>query len=206
MAIGSVIPMEELEEEGCDPYNYNMGRNLVISDEEIVEVRSLYIPDDFLEEIEINKEFNSKLTNDMKKFYEIKIEEMIKDRDRLSAETKDELYSLENIAKDLEVELDTKLDTKKVNTNDDSKKQISKNPTTISLSNNKIQNQIATNRDIKSFLAKVKQKSKTTTKITDKHIQSIDIDKETKRLKNMILKNKSDIDIDKELAFLEEKL
>jgi hypothetical protein len=141
MAIGSVIPMEELQEEGYDPYNYNMGRNLVISDENIEEVRSLYIPDNFLDEIIINKEFNSKLADDMKIFYKQKIEEMIKDRDKLATEKKEEIYSLEDIAKDLEVELDIQSDTKT-----ETKKEELKIP--------------PTNQHIKDFLNKSKQKSK----------------------------------------------
>lgn len=143
MAIGSVIPMEELVEEGYDPYNYNMGRNLVISDEEMIEVRSLYIPDDFLDEIVINKDFNSKLADDMKSFYKDKINEMITDRDKINTEKKDEIYSLEDIAKDLEVELDIQPDTKTEIKTDDIKKEA------------------PLNQNIKDFLSKSKQKAKT---------------------------------------------
>jgi len=205
MAIGSVIPMEELEEQAYDPYNYNMGRNLVISDETIEEVRSLYIPDNFLDEIIINKEFNSKLANDMKKFYKLKMIEMIKDRDKLSNENnKDEIYTLENIAKDLDVELDTqKMNTIPTKSN---LKQVKKESVSISL--NKSKQQYTPNDDIKSFFTKMNLSKKKLSKISDTKLKNIDVNidigNETNKLKKLVKTHNSNIDIEKELAFLEE--
>jgi len=71
----------------------------------LVEVRSLYIPDNFLDEITINKAYNENLANEMKNFYKLKITELIKDRDSLS-NTDTTLYSLEQIAEDLGINLD----------------------------------------------------------------------------------------------------
>ncbi len=193
MAIGNVIPMEELEENGYDPYNYNMGRNLVISDEEMIEVRSLYIPEDFLDEIEINSEYNTKLAENLKEFYKIKIDELITDRDKLSTKS-EEIYSLEDIAKDLDIEISN-------TTTKEDIKPSKKDSVKVSLKN--IKEDTPPREEIKDFLSKVKAKKKESP-ITDEEIEQIDIKKETLRLKKTISSNKINIDVDKELQFLEE--
>lgn len=195
-SIGSVVPMEELEEEGYAPYNYDMGRNLVISEEEMIEVRSLYIPEDFLDEIVINNSFNEKLENDMKSFYKTKLNEMLKDRDKMSTEKKEELYSLEDIAKDLniEIQIEEKLAE---NLSTSQPKKINPNSQKISLNESK--NHIANNEEIKEFLTKYKQIPKQKT-ISDK-----DIENESKKIKQSIKDNGLEIDVDKELRFLNDK-
>jgi hypothetical protein len=205
-AIGSVIPLEELEEEGFDPYSYDMGRNLVITDEEMLEVRSLYIQENFLEEIVINNSFNEKLESDMKSFYKTKLDEMIADRDKMNTDKKEEIYSLENIGKDLGIEIKT--DTKLADniTKKSEQKTLHKkpNPNSQKISLNESKNHIANDKEIKSFLSKYKQNPKQKP-ISDKDIE-IDTESESKKIYLSIKENNLNIDIEEELKFLEEEI
>ncbi|WP_428737653.1 hypothetical protein [Sulfurimonas sp.] len=102
LQVGSIKPVEELNEIGVFPTKYDIGKNVVINeaDNTIYEVRSLYVPDNFIEEIEINSQTNESLQQELKPHYEAVYEEMVQDLNQTGQED-DTIYSLQNIASDL---------------------------------------------------------------------------------------------------------
>lgn len=110
MQVGSIKEVADLMELGItSPTKYDVGRNFVSNDQtnEIYEVRSLYVPDNFTETITIEKtEPNIEFQEEMKAIYLEKYEELKKDREELKQKSKkkdddEEIYSLEDIIEDL---------------------------------------------------------------------------------------------------------
>jgi hypothetical protein len=122
LQVGSIKPVEELEELFIDPTNYDVGKNVVINeaDNTIYEVRSLYVPDDFINSVKINNKNNSTLEKDMKYFYKEIYTEMKNDLESSGSED-DIIYPITDIAKELKIKVDTKdfieVDSKNSNSN-----------------------------------------------------------------------------------------
>lgn len=106
LQVGSIKPVEELNEIGINPTAYDIGKNVVINeaDNTIYEVRSLYIPDDFTNTIKI-KSSNSNIENILKPYYNELYKEQIKDLETTNQED-DTIYSLNNLAIDLNLNVE----------------------------------------------------------------------------------------------------
>lgn len=106
LQVGSIKPVEELNEIGISPTKYDVGKNVVIneSDNTIYEVRSLYVPDDFIDSIEINTSSNELLEVELKSHYQSVYEEML-DELKATSQEDDALYSLHDVASDLGLSL-----------------------------------------------------------------------------------------------------
>ena len=98
MQTSSIKDSEELMERGLDdPTSFNVGRNLVINEatNSYYELRSLYVPEDFMESIVINTNKDNSFEEAMKPFYKQTIQ-------KLESElAEDEFYSISDLAKDL---------------------------------------------------------------------------------------------------------
>lgn len=106
LQVGSIKPVEELNEIGISPTKYDVGKNVVIneSDNTIYEVRSLYVPDDFIDSIEINASSNKLLEDELKSHSQAVYEEML-DELKATSQEDDAIYSLHDVASDLGLNL-----------------------------------------------------------------------------------------------------
>jgi hypothetical protein len=106
LQVGSIKPVEELNEIGINPTQYDVGKNVVINeaDNTIYEVRSLYIPDNFTETINI-KSSNSNIETILKPYYYELYKEQVKDLETTNQED-DTIYSLNDLAIDLNLNVD----------------------------------------------------------------------------------------------------
>jgi len=102
LQVGSIKPVEELNEMGISPTKYDVGKNVVINeaDNTIYEVRSLYVPDDFINSIAINTVCNDSLEEELKPHYQAVYEQMLEDLAQ-TGQKDDTIYSLHDIANDL---------------------------------------------------------------------------------------------------------
>jgi len=102
LQVGSVKPVEELNELGIFPTKYDVGKNVVINeaDNTIYEVRSLYVPDDFIETITLNTDTNDELEEELKAYYQATYEEQLNDL-KSTGQEDDTIYSLHDIANEL---------------------------------------------------------------------------------------------------------
>lgn len=74
--IHSVLDKEPLEERGINPKEFGIGEMIIKNESEYYNVRTLYVPDNFIKDIKINtSKKNEKFENEMKKY----IEETVKD-------------------------------------------------------------------------------------------------------------------------------
>ena len=139
----------------------------------------------------------------MKSFYKTKLDEMIADRDKMNTDKKEEIYSLEDIGKDLGIKIktDTKL-AENITNKSELKTPKKTNPNSQKVSLNENKNHIANDTEIKEFLSKYKQNIKQKP-ISDKDIE-VDIENESKKIKQSIKENNLNIDVEEELSFLEE--
>ena len=117
LQVGSVKPTEELNEIGINPTSYDVGKNVVIneSNNTIFEVRSLFIPDDFIDTVEINNKMNTKLETELKEYYKATYYQL-QDELKSTKQEDDTIYSLLDIAKDLSINIDTNNAIQKMNT------------------------------------------------------------------------------------------
>ena len=102
LQVGTIKPIEELAELGIFPTKYDVGKNVVINEanNDIYEVRSLYVPDDFIEDIVLKpSEEHVLFEEELKPFYIQAIHELKK-----SEKEEDAYYSIYELAKDLGVE------------------------------------------------------------------------------------------------------
>lgn len=105
MQTSSIKDSEELIERGIDdPTTYDIGRNLIIneSNNTYLEVRSLYVPEDFIDNIEINVNKDKSFEDFMEIFYY----ETIKKFENELIE--DSIYPLTELVKDLGISYDIK--------------------------------------------------------------------------------------------------
>lgn len=111
--VSSIKDMTILDEYGIDPTQYDIGKNMIINEtkNDIFEVRSLYVPEDFIEDIEINSNHNHQLEEELKIYYKEVYNEMKKDLKEKN-ESDDELYPLSQITIDLKFEVDSINDIK----------------------------------------------------------------------------------------------
>lgn len=73
--IHSVIDKEPLEGRGVNPKEFGVGEMIIKNESEFYNVRTLYIPDNFIKDIKINSsKRNEKFENEMKKYIEETIE------------------------------------------------------------------------------------------------------------------------------------
>lgn len=102
LQVGSIKPVEELNEISIFPTKYDVGKNVVINeaDNTIYEVRSLYVPDNFIENISIAPSINDSLHKELLVHYQAVYEEMLDDLVTTKQED-DTIYSLHDVAKDL---------------------------------------------------------------------------------------------------------
>jgi len=102
LQVGSIKPVEELNEMGIAPTKYDVGKNVVINeaDNTIYEVRSLYVPDDFIHSVKINTAHNSTLEAELTPHYQAIYEQMLEDLVQTGQED-DSIYSLHDIANDM---------------------------------------------------------------------------------------------------------
>lgn len=98
MQTSSIKDSEELMERGLDdPTTFNVGRNLVINEatNEYLELRSLYVPEDFMDSIVINTNNDNSFEESIKPYYEATIK-------KLESELmEDEFYPISELAKEL---------------------------------------------------------------------------------------------------------
>ncbi|WP_041963273.1 hypothetical protein [Sulfurospirillum cavolei] len=102
LQVGTIKPIEELAELGIFPTKYDVGKNVVINEanNDIYEVRSLYVPDDFIEDIVLKpSDAHILFEEELKPFYIQAIDELKK-----SAKEEDAYYSIYELANDLGVE------------------------------------------------------------------------------------------------------
>jgi len=102
LQVGSIKPVEELNEISIFPTKYDVGKNVVINeaDNTIYEVRSLYVPDNFIENISIAPSINDSQHKELLVHYQAIYEEMLDDLVTTQQEN-DTIYSLHDVAKDL---------------------------------------------------------------------------------------------------------
>lgn len=103
MQVGSVKAVAELNDLGIYPTNYDVGRNVVINEvnNTIYEVRSLYIPDDFINSIHINNDDdsnNEEFKSIIRKYYQLLLNELSK-----NIKEDDAIYPLDELANDLKI-------------------------------------------------------------------------------------------------------
>lgn len=102
LQVGTIKPVEELAELGIFPTKYDVGKNVVINEanNDIYEVRSLYVPDNFIEDIVLKpSDAHILFEEELKPFYIQALHELKK-----STKEEDEYYSTYELAKDLGVE------------------------------------------------------------------------------------------------------
>lgn len=102
LQVGTIKPVEELAELGIFPTKYDIGKNVVINEanNEIYEVRSLYVPDDFIEDIVLHSsDSHLHFEEELKPFYIQALHEL-----KNASKENDEYYSIYELAKDLGVE------------------------------------------------------------------------------------------------------
>ncbi|WNY97948.1 hypothetical protein SUSP_000366 [Sulfurospirillum sp. 'SP'] len=102
LQVGTIKPIEELAELGIFPTKYDVGKNVVINEanNDIYEVRSLYVPDDFIEDIVLKpSDAHILFEEELKPFYIQALDELKK-----SAKEEDAYYSIYELANDLGVE------------------------------------------------------------------------------------------------------
>lgn len=111
MQVSSVKAVDELNLLSIDPTNYTTGKNVVIngSDNTIYEVQSLYVEEDFINHIKIDTTNDSEFEEKIKLYYKEVLDEWKNDL-ITSNQKDDEIYPLEALAKDLNIEL-KKVDT-----------------------------------------------------------------------------------------------
>lgn len=101
--VGTIKPIEEIEELGLtNPTQFDIGRNLVFNDANNThyETRSLYVKEDFIEDIVLQpSDAHILFEEELKPFYIQALHELKK-----SAKEEDEYYSTYELAKDLGVE------------------------------------------------------------------------------------------------------
>ena len=104
MQVGSIKPVEELDDLNIDPTSYDIGRNVVINEQtnDVFEVRSLYLDEDFMDNVEIENIEVEKV--DMSIYYKEQYEVQSEIEAELSKnEDKKEImiYALEDIYQDI---------------------------------------------------------------------------------------------------------
>ena len=102
LQVGTIKPVEELAELGIFPTKYDIGKNVVINEanNDIYEVRSLYVPDNFIEDIVLQTSDSHLIFEEtLKPFYIQAIQEI-----KNGSKEEDEYYPIYELAKDLGVE------------------------------------------------------------------------------------------------------
>ena len=212
LQVGSIKPVEELEELCINPTNYDIGKNVVIneSNNSIYEVRSLYVPDNFIETVQIKNKVNNTLKNELKQFYKEVYQEMKSDLEQSGA-SDDTIFTLEDIAKELGIAVSNSIEVVSNNTtikkstsnnNKTEQKPITKKPKlniAKTIQSKKIQK--ASKSQVNKLLNTKKLKDKHSAIFNDKQISNL-----KQELKNTTSKSipntKTKQDIDNFLASL----
>ena len=132
LQVGSIKPVEELNELSIFPTKYDVGKNVVINeaDNTIYEVRSLYVPDNFIETITLNTDTTNELEQELKAHYQVTYEEQLNDLE-VTRQEDDAIYPLHDIADELGLSLMTQHQTSVIESPEP--KQTTKEQTTNSI-------------------------------------------------------------------------
>jgi len=106
--VGSIKPVEELAELGIEnPTKFDVGRNVVFNEANntFYECRSLYVKDDFINDIQLEISSNNSFEETLKPFYLQTLKMLEKEG------FEDDIYPIKDIASDLELEYQEEVKT-----------------------------------------------------------------------------------------------